>query len=248
MSVRSEVDLTSSLFLGYRHDSPSLATWSRLTTGVPAALREDSLAGSVAQTVAEMQGAQAGVVSRSTLHALNDVLSGLPNRGDLVAVDEFAYPIAHWAAHRAVEKGAVMHRFSHHRPGQFPATAGRLFLVTDGWCPGCNRPAPLGQLQRLALRSGGMVVIDDTLAAGVLGRRSVAGGSVTRAVPDGGLGGGFGGGEGTVRWSGLDHRGIVWVASLAKAFGSPLTVITGDLAEIRRELTLLARVAGRAVG
>jgi 8-amino-7-oxononanoate synthase len=220
------VDLTSSLFLGYRHGSATMPAWPRLTTGVPAGLREAPAASAVAGAVATAQGAAAGLVSRSTLHALGDVLGEMPREGDLVAVDEFSYPITRWAVLRAIEKGAILREYRHHHPGNLRSAPGRrLFLVTDGWCPGCSRPAPLRWLQRLAVRSGGLVIVDDTLAAGVLGARP------ERARRPGDR---FGDGTGTVRWCGLDHRAVLWVASLAKAFGSPLTVVTGCRADVNR--------------
>lgn len=80
----------------------------------------------------------------SSLHALMDVLGELPQPGDLVAIDEFAYPITEWAALRAAARGVEVRRYRHHRPGRLvPPAGGRLVLVADGWCPGCNRPAPL---------------------------------------------------------------------------------------------------------
>jgi 8-amino-7-oxononanoate synthase len=89
-----------------------------------------------------------------------------------------------------------------------------VWVATDGWCPGCNRAAPLGRLNEVAVEGGGALMIDDTLAFGVLGRRRSATG--------------FGDGTGTPSWCGLHHRGILWVASLAKEHGSPLAVISGD--------------------
>lgn len=244
MNASTVVDFTSSLVLGYEHGSQSLAAWSRLTTGVPAALREDRLAETVAQTVASAQQAEAGLVSRSTLHALSDALGELPRKGDLVAVDEFSYPIARWAVLRAADRGAIVRCYPHHCPDRLiPSPGRRLFLVTDGWCPGCNRPAPLARLQRLVQDCDGLVVVDDTLAAGVLGRRaapgsaalgSVASGSAPGSAALGSAAGWFGAGEGTVRWAGIESPGILWIASLAKAFGSPLALTTGDRATIRR--------------
>lgn len=194
-------DFTSSLFLGYRHDS--LPAWGSLTTGVPAALRSAPGADPVAAAVASALGADAGLVARSTLHALSDVLGTLPAAGDVVAVDEAAYPVA-LAALAAT--GASTLRYPHHRP-PIVRSGRRVFVVTDGWCPGCNRPAPLAGLRRAA--RGGAVVVDDTLAFGVLP-------------------------AGTTGLLGVGHEGIVWVASLAKAYGAPLAVVTGDRATIAR--------------
>ena len=50
------------------------------------------------------------------------------------------------------------------RAGQRPV------IVTDGFCPSCGQAAPLPALARLAAEMGGLLVIDDTQALGVLGR------------------------------------------------------------------------------
>jgi 8-amino-7-oxononanoate synthase len=227
------LDLTSSLFLGHRHGGTSFRGWDSLTTGVPAGLREDPAAAAVVAAVVAAQDAPAGLVARSTLHALGDVLGELPRAGDVVAVDELSYPVSRWAALRALERGAIVCDYRHHRPG--PALGScvprhrRLFLVADGWCPGCGEPAPLARLRRLATAARGVVVVDDTLAAGVLGAVGA------------GPGGFLGDGSGTVRRLGLDHRGVLWVASLAKAYGAPLAVVTGD----RREIDRLAGAGSR---
>jgi 8-amino-7-oxononanoate synthase len=102
------------------------------------------------------------VVSRSTLHALTDVMGALVRPGDLVAVDEAGYPIAAWAARMAAAEGAEVRAYPHHRPARLAVPAGRrLLVVTDGWCPGCNRRPPLGELRRLAARGSGLLVVDE---------------------------------------------------------------------------------------
>jgi len=207
------VDATSALFLGLRHGG---VAWPQLTTGVPAALREPVAARRVGRLAAGLHGAEAGLVARSALHALVDVLGGLPRRGDVIAIDAAGYPLARWAARIAPERGVVVHTYPHHDAPR-PSGRGRLFVVTDGWCAGCGRPAPLAELRERAREGEGMLIVDDTLAIGVLGARS---------------GPGFGDGSGTVRWCGLDHTDVLVVASLAKAFGAPLAVVTGEAGAI----------------
>ncbi len=191
MSTSRGVDFTSSLFLGWRHPAGALPPWSSLTTGIPAVLGEPVAAQQVAAAVAATHGAPAGVVARSTLHALTDILGVLPGPGDVVAIDAAGYPITRLAALAAAAKGATVRTYPHHRPGRLRAPPGRrLFVVTDGWCPGCDRPAPLPDLDAT-------VIVDDTLAFGVLD---------------------------SMPWT----DGVVRVASLAKAYGAPLAVITGS--------------------
>ncbi|MFC0071973.1 hypothetical protein ACFFQW_49985, partial [Umezawaea endophytica] len=163
----------------------------------------------------------AGLVARSTLHALLEELGGLPERGDVVAVDSACYPVARWASLLSGQRGARVVDYPHHRPDLVPEPRrGRLFVVTDGWCPGCRRAAPLARLREVARAHGGSLVVDDSLACGVLGARRP--------------GEAFGDGSGTPRWSGIDHRDVLWVASLAKAYGAPLAVLTGDADALSR--------------
>lgn len=219
MKGQSGLDFTSALFLGMRHEHRCLPGWTSLTTGVPAGWRESSAARRIAQSIASAQGAETGFVARSALHALTDAMSALPRAGDVIAIDEAAYPIAATAALIAKGRGVTVHRYPHHRPHtQVAPGRGKVIYVTDGWCQGCNRPAPLPQLQEMAVRSNGIVVVDDSLACGVLGHRHG-----TRS---------FGDGTGTPCWFGLGHHRLLWVASLAKGYGAPLAVVTGDAATV----------------
>lgn len=214
-----KVDFASALFLGQYHPSRELRPWEEFTTGAPVAVREVPEARTLASSVATQQRAESGLVARSALHGLMDVMEALPQPGDLVLVDQGAYPLAQWACSVAMMRGVRLETFPHHQP---PASLppGRTWFVTDGWCQGCGLPAPLARMQALALETGGRVIVDDSLAFGLLGRRT--------------SGAAFGDGTGTVRWSGLDHGGFVWLASLAKAYGTPITVITGDHTTITR--------------
>jgi 8-amino-7-oxononanoate synthase len=212
---RPGLDFTSALFLGMRHDHRSLPGWTSLTTGVPAAWREPSTSRLLGSTIARAQGIESAFVARSALHALTDAMTVLPRAGDIVAIDEAVYPIAATASLIAKGRGVTVRRYPHHRPAAPTANSTRrVIYVTDGWCQGCNRPAPLGQLQALAQRGNGIVVVDDSLACGVLGKRCDADS--------------FGDGTGSPRWMGLDHDRLLWIASLAKGYGAALAVATGD--------------------
>jgi 8-amino-7-oxononanoate synthase len=218
-SSSGRADFTSALFLGQHHPSAGLRPWTEFTTGVPAVLRELPEAGELGALIAGRQQAEQGLVARSALHGILDILQALPRPGDLLLVDGGAYPLTRWACTAAAARGVRVVTFPHHRP---PAVVppGRTWLVTDGWCQGCGTPAPLGAMRALAGASGGRVIVDDSLAFGVLGQR----------YSDGG----FGDGTGTARWQGLTHDGLVWLGSLAKAYGTPVTVLTGDRAAIAR--------------
>ncbi|MBD7917541.1 aminotransferase class I/II-fold pyridoxal phosphate-dependent enzyme [Cellulomonas sp. Sa3CUA2] len=207
------LDLTSSLFLGLHHPAGGPGGWASLTTGRAAALDEPAAARRVAARVAARLGAPAGVVHRSVLHALVDVVDLLAP--SVVLVDAAAYPLVRLAAGATAP---VVRTFGHHdvddvvrllageRAGRgWGARSGRPVVVTDGWCAACNRPAPLAALERVVRAAGGTLVVDDTQAFGVLGP----------------------GGSGTWRWAGGRPVGAVQVVSLAKGLGAPLTVTTG---------------------
>lgn len=218
------IDFTSSLYLGLHHASSTLGHWSTLTLGRPAALGEPPGADEVAADLARLQGASAATLLPSTLHLFWDLLCML-GRGSRTALllDAGAYPILHWAAEGARATGARLQRFAHHdvmaleQAAERAARAGlRPVIVCDGFCPGCNRTAPLRDYARIVHARGGSLVVDDTQALGVLGA------SPSSSCPYGR------GGGGSLRWHGLEAAGIALGASLAKGFGAPLAVLSGS--------------------
>ncbi|HLZ36598.1 MAG TPA: aminotransferase class I/II-fold pyridoxal phosphate-dependent enzyme [Mycobacteriales bacterium] len=218
------LDFTSALFLGWRHPARG-PDWPTLTTGRPAALDEPPAAPALAARIAARQGAEAGVVHRSALHGLWDAVATAVPSGGLVLVDEASYPLAVAACAAALTRGAQVRPFRHHDVADLVERAdgrrGPIVAVTDGWCPGCNRPAPLPDLEAAVRARGGVLLVDDTQAAGVLGH-------------DPGRGAPFGtDGAGTVRWLGSRPGSAVQVSSLAKGYGAPLAVTTGPAAFVR---------------
>jgi 8-amino-7-oxononanoate synthase len=225
------IDLTSSLYLGLRHDSRSVPGWQRLTTGVPAALAQASAAGTLAQGLAALIGTEAATLAPSTLHAFWDLFAGLDARE--IHVDAGTYPIAWWGAERAQCRGAVVRPFRHHDPaalrqavadqgrGRNPQDGRHPVVLTDGFCPGCGRVAPIESYLAIVAPVGGLVVVDDSQALGILG------------TPAPGHPFGRGGG-GAARWLRLSSPGLLVVASLAKGFGVPITTVAGSNAAIRQ--------------
>jgi 8-amino-7-oxononanoate synthase len=212
-------DFTSVLFLDRRHGRPGAAGYPALTTGRPAAVAEPPTAALVARRVAQVQGAESGLVHRSALHGLVDVLSLAAGEGTAVFLDRGAYPLTATAARLAAGRGTPVVRFRHLDAGHLTravARSGRRPVVlTDGWCAGCNQPAPLADLRRVATAGGGLLVVDDTQAVGILGTHP-------------GPGQPFGsGGGGSFAWSGADPEGVLRIASLAKGHGAPLAVTSG---------------------
>lgn len=225
------LNFTSARYLGLRHARGSLPDWDDLTTGMPAALGESPAALAVARRLASLVGVGRATLGTSTLHLFWD-LFGILAAGPLavtVYADAATYPVARWGAERAAAAGVPVRIFAHHDPDHLrlwlrrdAARERRPVVIADGFCPGCGRVAPLADYAAAARGRGGLLVIDDTQALGVLGR-------APEAVPPYGAGGG-----GSLRVLDTVGPGVVVVASLAKAFGAPLAVLGGDATMVDR--------------
>jgi 8-amino-7-oxononanoate synthase len=222
------LDFTSSLYLGMAHPSTSLRPWARLTAGAPAALTAPAAAPRVAGAFARLQGCQAATLARSTLHAYWDLVPACAAPGTAIYVDSGAYPISRWGVERAALRGVPIRAFPHLDADALRSridddwSAGlRPLVVSDGVCAGCGRATPVRAYLDAARRGGGLLLLDDTQALGILGRD---------AGPDApfGLGGG-----GSLRHSNIVSPDVVLVASMAKGLGVPMTVIAGDRNLIR---------------
>ena len=221
-------DFTSALYLGFRHPSSSLAPWERLTSGVPAALRESSRGVRVASALARLQGCDRATLAPSTLHLFWDLFVVLAEPGLSIFVDGEAYAIARWGVERAAARGVATSRFGHRdaealaRQVRAAATRRRRpLVVSDGFCPGCGA-APLRAYLELVRRYGGRLVVDDTQALGVLGKEPGPSAPYGR------------GGGGSLRHDGLEAPELVVGASLAKGFGAPVAVLAGDARVVSR--------------
>lgn len=222
------LDFTSALYLGMRHPSRSLRPWSQFTTGVPAALSSPPDSRLVAHELAVLQGCEEGVLGTSTLHQFWDLFGILARRHVAIHVDSGAYPIARWGVERAEAHGVPVREFAHHNlealeQGLRRDARGNFvpLLVTDGFCTGCGRPAPLAAYLDRARAHGGWLIIDDTQALGIFGHSP---------APDAPYGRGGGGMLARNRIGGPD---VLVVCSLAKAFGAPLAVLSGCKSAIK---------------
>ena len=222
-------DFTSALYLGFTHPSASLLPWGALTLGRPAALEEPTGSRALARALTHLIGGEAGILYPSTLHLFRDVFQVAAPKGTIVLFDAASYPIARWGAEGAAVNGIPIETFPHRdvvalerRVRQARRAGHRPLIVADGLCPSCGRPAPLPALARLAADAGGRLMIDDTQAVGVLGREP----SPTAPL---GIGGG-----GTLAWHGLSSPSTVIAASLAKAFGAPLAILSGASETMKR--------------
>jgi 8-amino-7-oxononanoate synthase len=222
-------DFTSALYLGFAHPSASLPPWRSLTLGRPAALEEQAGARMLARELTQLIGGKAGILYPSTLHLFRDVFQVAAPKGTIILFDAASYPIARWGAEGAALNGIPIETFPHRdvmalerRVRKARRAGQRPLIVTDGLCPSCGRPAPLPAFASLAADAGGRLVIDDTQAVGLLGREP------SPAMPLG-IGGG-----GTLAWHGLSAQNVIVGASLAKAFGAPLSVLSGASGSLER--------------
>jgi 8-amino-7-oxononanoate synthase len=222
------LDFTSALYLGMRHASRSLEPWEQLTTGAPAALQAPAGAAAVEQALAELQGCERSTLAPSTLHLFWDLFGMLARRpAAAIYLDAGAYPIARWGVERAAARGAPVRIFRHHDAGALRKllkqhAGARPVVVTDGYCPGCGEPAPLGDYVESARAYGGHLIMDDTQALGIFG--SAPGDRAPYGT----------GGGGMLRWHGLAaDPHVVVVSSLAKGFGVPAAALSGCASAIR---------------
>jgi 8-amino-7-oxononanoate synthase len=217
------LDFASSLYLGLKHSSRELPAWEQLSTGKPAVLSTPPVAAAISKQLALLQNCENATVATSTLHLFWDFFGALGSRPLTIYVDAETYPIALWGVERARACGACVHRFAHHEPGELfrllrqNARANCLqVVVSDGFCINCGHAAPLSNYIKAVRDFDGLLVVDDTQALGIFGRR---------AGHDGPYGTG---GGGLFPWHGLADSRAVGISSLAKGFGVPLAALVGS--------------------
>jgi 8-amino-7-oxononanoate synthase len=226
------LDFTSALYLGFEHASWSLPGWDRLTLGKPAALEEIAGAQQVQRELADLTGCERVLLGSSTLHLFCDLFAMLARRNVTIWIDEATYPIARWGTDRAAALGVPVRRFAHHDAAALRRALGegngsRPVIVTDGYSPGRGTHAPLREYASCAAARNGLLIVDDTQALGIFGRRTESAGAYGE------------GGGGSLQYFGLHHSdlrdpGIVVVSSLAKAFGAPVAMLGGSRALVER--------------
>jgi 8-amino-7-oxononanoate synthase len=218
-------DFTSALYLGLRHGSCDLRPWSRFSTGRPAVLESEEQTRASAARAAALVGCERAVFAPSTLHLFWDAFVAFGGPSRVIYLDRASYPIARWGAERAAAHGARLRLFPHHdvcvlerllRRGEVPIVA------TDGYCPACRTIAPLAEYAELVGRHGGVLLVDDTQALGVLGCGPGPSAPFGR------------GGGGSLRWSALNALQVVVAGSMAKGFGVPIAMLAGSAACINR--------------
>lgn len=222
------LDFTSVLYLGLRHTSQSLRPWIQFTTGVPAALADPNSARRVAQTLATLQGCESALLAPSTLHLTWDLFGTLADRNIAIYLDNGVYPIVRWGVERAAALGVTVRSFPHYDPDTLnrllkkgESCRRRPLIVFDGMCPGCGKPAPVGEYLECARAYDGQLIIDDTQALGILGHTPCSKAPYGR------------GGGGILQLSKVRGDDILIVSSLAKGFGVPVAVLSGSMSMIK---------------
>ncbi|WP_210464277.1 pyridoxal phosphate-dependent aminotransferase family protein [Rufibacter roseolus] len=221
-------DFTSALYLGFCNPSSQVPPWQRLTTGVPAALKEPFSNQYVAAQVAKMQGLERGVISPSSLHLFWDVF-GQVKENTIILADDKLYAVARWGLERAASRRAKVIYFKHQDAKDLAlklrhhvAQKASLLVVTEGWCPHCGKPAPLPEYVSLTRKYDGLLLVDDSQAFGVLGTGR------TKDQPYGKGGGGL------LQWYDVQGDDILTICSLAKGLGVPLSVLSGSQQQIEK--------------
>lgn len=222
------VDFSSALYLGLTHGSAELESWARLTTGAPAALVAPPGAHAVARSLAELQGCESGILAPSTLHLFWDLFAILAEEPVTICMDAGTYPIGRWGIERVRGRDVPVRAFAHHDPDALGRVLQRgprnrwPIVVADGFCPACGSPAPLAEYLGLTRRYGGLIILDDTQALGVMGESPV------REAPYGT------GGGGSLRHSRISGADVLVASSLAKGFGVPVAALSGAARIVRR--------------
>ncbi len=225
----SVFDLTNLGYLGLRHAWEELRVWECLSKGRPLALHEvDPFTDALVARIAALQGCERALFATSTFQLFCDLFGLLSEEEVVIYLEEGTYPIAQWGVERAAAQGVTVLSFRHQSLeslnsllSQSPSTNKRPVVVVDGVSSTYWSPNPLSEYLKAIEPFGGLLVVDDTQALGLLGH------SPDPQAPFG-LGGG-----GSLRWHELESPNVICVSSLAKGFGVPIAVFSGSTQMIK---------------
>ena len=166
------LDFTSALYLDMEHPSRSLAPWRALTTGVPAALHAAPAACTVARRLAALQGCEAATLAPSTLHIAVDLFEALGARRRTILLDggRTRSGGSGWSSRPPAARGWRRSPATTSPPcaARSRAAPPGATVVADAYA-GLG-PAPVRPyLESVRERGGGLLVLDDTQALGLMG-------------------------------------------------------------------------------
>ena len=222
------LDFTSALYLGQGFATSNISSGIPLTTGKPAALCETGLNKWVAQKIAKMQGMERGIIAPSALHLFWDIF-GMTEVHDIIFIDAAAYPISEWGSIRAISKQIQVIKFKAHDSKDLHNLLKihckkhqKPIIICDGWSIDLGKISPLKEYLFMAKKYDGKLLLDDTQAFGIFGKKPTA-----HQV--------FGvGGGGSLAHLGLYSPRILSIVSLSKSFGVPVSVLSGNAENLKK--------------
>ena len=130
----------------------------------------------VARELAALQGCQRGSLAPSTLHLFWDLFGMMAGPRSAIFMDEgLTRSVAggracggSGSACHVVSAPRSRRVASPARPAPGPTSTGRCGLA-DGLCPGCGGAAPIADYLQIVRARGGLLILDDTQALGILG-------------------------------------------------------------------------------
>lgn len=188
-----------------------------IATGMPSILYEPPAAQALAAQLAALQGQETATLGVSTLHLCWDWLEWARSLPLQVFLAADSYPLLQRLARRAFPPERL-HTFTSltQLAAQLAAYAATtpVMVIADTWQTRQQQVFPVAACLQLLQARTGWLLLDDTQGLGLLG-----------ANPQPQMPFGYGGG-GILRWSAAHNERVIVLASLAKAFGIPLAVLS----------------------
>lgn len=203
---------------------PQQLSTQPVATGMPAVLYESVQERALAAQLAAMQGQAAAVLGASTLQLFWDWFEWVRQMPVQVFMAQDTYPFIQLLAKRAFNTQRLQTFRNITELAQQLArmtSASVVMVVADSWSLRTNQPFAVNACLQLLAGWCGWLVLDDTQTLGLLGQNP------SPSLPFGSGGGGI------LPWVGVASEQVVLIASLAKALGTPLAVLSGSKAVVQ---------------
>lgn len=200
---------------------PQQLTTQPVATGMPAVLYESVQERALAAQLAAMQGQTAAVLGVSTLHLFWDWFEWMRQTSVHVFMARDTYPFIQLLAKRAfnAQRLQTFRNMAELAQQLVRITAtSAVMVVADSWSLRRNQPFAVNACLQLLAGRRAWLVLDDTQTLGLLGQNP------SPQSPFGSGGGGI------LPWTGAAPEQVVLIASLAKALGTPVAVLSGNTA------------------